>query len=368
MLCHRLRLSWANTVASALDQLFGHLSPRRPDRPLRTQILTHKSLLGVIGSFVTGAVTITTFSGSCARVVSKESSGAVWQCSYPGIRGWLGIGVLGIGAGVVASVFFDARWESFQTRLLSPAREHDAIVDSDYKTSSLPEASPPPEVQPLTPPTDPWANAPFPPLDQSRLFAQEVVHEPIIIPAGFTTKYLWPPSALATKPSNNSTSPPGAYRTNHMIIPPALLGDANDALSAALSMSTQLTSVHPKSPPPPPPLSLPPPLPMSPPLPLSPPLPPPIPLPANVEWSPPQSTRLGRMRPPRSHVLTESIVTLFAPFNNAASVIDALVSGVGESQQADVLVIDALTLAEGEAGPLGPGEFPRLRGPSQILH
>lgn len=254
--------------------------------------------------------------------------------------------MLGVGAGVIARVLFEAPWESFHPQLLSPTNEHDILVDSDNQTSGLREHSPAPDPQRPARPVDEWATAPPLPLDQSALFAQEEVLEPITIPTRFAAKYLWSPSALGTESAEKPISPPGAFSTNHIILPPGLLAEANDALFTALSISTQLASVHPKTPPLPPPLLVQP------------------PAGVNMQWSPPPSPPRIHSPLPGSNIPTEPIVTIFAPFNNATSAVDAIVRDIGQSQQADVLVIDALTLAEGEAGPLGPGMFARWCMPS----
>lgn len=185
---------------------------------------------------------------------------------------------------------------------------------------------------------------------KATLIAEEDIRERVTIPAAFAAKYLWSPSVPAPKSpssdesSSSSSSPsssleasssstrlPGQHPTSHVNIPPALLADAHAALSTALSSATQLASVHPKPPPPPP-------------------------APAKVVEGTTPAAPADPVVPAEPEVLTEPIITLFAPFDNTASVIDTIISGVGQSQRADVLVLDALMLAQGEAGPLGSGK------------
>lgn len=170
---------------------------------------------------------------------------------------------------------------------------------------------------------------------KATIIAEEDIRERVTIPVAFANKYLWSPLVAAPEPSSSSTDPVlGAHPTSHVVIPPALLADAHAALSTALSNSTQLASVHPKPSPPPAPA-------------------------ASTESttdSTTPATPADPVVPAEPEVLTEPIVTLFCPFDNSAAVIDTIVSGVGQSQRADVLVLDALMLSQGEAGPLGPGE------------
>lgn len=161
---------------------------------------------------------------------------------------------------------------------------------------------------------------------KATLIAEEDIRERVTIPAEFASKYIWSPFVPAAE---LSSSTPGAHPVSHVIIPPALLADTHAALSTALSGATQLASVPPK----------------------------PTPPPAALAGSS-SSTAPADPPPPPSEPepLTEPIITLFCPFDNTSGVIDTIVSGVGLSQRADVLVLDALMFAQGEAGPLGSGE------------
>ena len=160
---------------------------------------------------------------------------------------------------------------------------------------------------------------------KATLIAEEDIRERVTIPTEFATKHIWSPFVPATE---SSPSTAGAHPVSHVNIPPALLADAHAALSTALSSATQLASVPPK--------------------------PAPAPTPSDSSSS---TTTVDPPTPPSDpEPLNEPIITLFCPFDHASSVIDTIVSGVGLSQRADVLVLDALMFAQGEAGPLGTGE------------
>jgi hypothetical protein len=192
------------------------------------------------------------------------------------------------------------------------------VPDADSATTAAPKTSDPAEV--ALPDEDEAEQA----WHKATLIAEEDIREQVTIPAEFAAKYIWSPFLPAAESSSSTL---GAHPVSHVIIPPALLADTHAALSTALSGTTQLASVPPKPAPPAPTDS------SSSTAPADPPAPPPEPEP-----------------------LTEPIVTLFCPFDNTSGVIDTIVSGVGLSQRADVLVLDALMFAQGEAGPLGPGE------------
>lgn len=151
---------------------------------------------------------------------------------------------------------------------------------------------------------------------KTTLIQEEDIREAVTIPAAFAAQYLWSPTAPPS--SSESTKIPGTHPSSHVVIPPALLADTHAALSTALSSATQLASVPPK--------------------------------PSSTTSSP------SDVAPPDPEPLPEPVVTLFCPYDNTAGVIDTIVSGVGLSQRADVLVLDTLMFAQGEAGPLGPGE------------
>ncbi|KAF8323926.1 hypothetical protein DL93DRAFT_2070047 [Clavulina sp. PMI_390] len=213
----------------------------------------------------------------------------------------------------------------------SPAS--DAVADSPAAPAAATEAAPATEpAAPEPEPVDP-SQVTLPDEDAAELawhkqtmLAEEDIREKVTIPSAFAAKYLWSPFVAAT--TEESTRLPGAHPINHVTIPPALLADAHAALSSALSSSTQLAAVHPKPPPPPEPSSS-----------------------TTKDEPAPTSTD----PPPEPEVLTEPIITFFCPYDNTALVIDTIVSGVGQSQRADVIVLDALMLSQGEAGPLGPG-------------
>jgi hypothetical protein len=107
-------------------------------------------------------------------------------------------------------------------------------------------------------------------------------------------------------PTELSSSTVGAHLVSHVIIPPELLADTHAALLTALSGATQLASVPPKP----------------------------------VPRLPDSSTTTASADPPVSapepETLTELIVSLFCPFDNASGIIDTIVSGVVLSQRADV--------------------------------
>lgn len=154
------------------------------------------------------------------------------------------------------------------------------------------------------------------------LIEQEDIRERVTIPAAFAEKYLWSPSS-----SKSTSSPTSTPLSNAVTIPPGLLADAHAAVVNALSQKSQLASLPPK------------------------------PVTAPTTDGEPATTIAAAASdpPPDPDPAVEPIITLYCPFDNTPGVLDSIVSGLGASQQADVLVLDALMFAQGEVGPLGSG-------------
>jgi len=161
------------------------------------------------------------------------------------------------------------------------------------------------------------------------LIAEEDIRERVTIPAEFIAKHLWSPFSSPFDPSPPALTTHLKGRIN---FPPAVLAQARAALSNALFPSSQLYSVP------------------------SQPAPTPVPQPASGsdsnkgDWGyeEPQSPHVPNLERP-----CEPVVTLLCPFDHTAGVIDGLVHTVALSEQAEVLVLDALMFAQ--SNDLGPG-------------
>ncbi|KAH9912034.1 uncharacterized protein B0H18DRAFT_891002 [Fomitopsis serialis] len=109
-----LILSWADTAASTIGRLFGARTPKLPARLplLRLPLAPRKSVAGFIAAVVTGAAIAIGFWGWVVPQVGEPSS---WQwpvvaptTGNPSILGaagaWLGLGVLGVVAGLISGI------------------------------------------------------------------------------------------------------------------------------------------------------------------------------------------------------------------------------------------------------------------------
>lgn len=96
-------LSWADTAASTTGRLYGHLTAPLPAHLLGFPVATRKSLAGVAGSFIIGTLTTLVFWGFCTNGMGGELGQPVWQWYQPQNGGWLGLLVLSVGAGMIAS-------------------------------------------------------------------------------------------------------------------------------------------------------------------------------------------------------------------------------------------------------------------------
>ncbi|KAG5650749.1 hypothetical protein H0H81_011161 [Sphagnurus paluster] len=114
-------LSWADTAASTFGRLWGHLTPRLPSHipVLGLPLAPRKSLAGFVAAAITGACIAVGFFGWVAPVRSEVSwawDGGVRASSHllsslginwtglNGAGGWLGLGAIGLVAGVVSGV------------------------------------------------------------------------------------------------------------------------------------------------------------------------------------------------------------------------------------------------------------------------
>jgi len=108
-----LILSWADTAASTIGRLFGSSSPRLPPNipGLKIPLAPRKSWAGFIAASVTGAVITVGFWSSFApmrfsgRELSWSHDSGVRLAAGSGmLKGWLGLGVIGVFAGLVSGV------------------------------------------------------------------------------------------------------------------------------------------------------------------------------------------------------------------------------------------------------------------------
>jgi hypothetical protein len=175
---------------------------------------------------------------------------------------------------------------------------------------------------------------------KTTLIDEENIKERVTIPKAFAAKYLWA-SRSSPKESDDKLSFVASVLSNKVEIPPSLLADAHAAIGDALSTKSQVASIPPK--------------------------PAPV-LPSTSTTSADGATPIADSPAPADtsastnplpvsdpEPAVEPIITLYSPFDNTPAVLDSIVYGVGTSQGADVLVLDALMLAQGEVGPLGSG-------------
>ncbi|EPS95817.1 hypothetical protein FOMPIDRAFT_1062525 [Fomitopsis schrenkii] len=96
-----LILSWADTTASTVGRLFGARTPKLPARlpVLPLPLAPRKSVAGFAAATLTGAAIAIGFWGWVVPSVGAQSS---WH--WPEASGWLGLGVLGVVAGLISGV------------------------------------------------------------------------------------------------------------------------------------------------------------------------------------------------------------------------------------------------------------------------
>ncbi|KAG7095525.1 hypothetical protein E1B28_006263 [Marasmius oreades] len=117
-----LILSWADTAASTIGRLWGHLTPRLPshipliplfpDSPLlRLPLAPRKSLAGFIAAFVTGSAIAAGFWGWMAPMRNNTGDISWWfnggiegGSLTNGFGGWLGLGLISVFAGYISAV------------------------------------------------------------------------------------------------------------------------------------------------------------------------------------------------------------------------------------------------------------------------
>lgn len=132
-------LSWADTAASTIGRLFGSRSPRLPRRLpfLRLPLAPRKSLAGFLAASATGAAIAFGFWGWIAplrnggadvtwswnsgvrHTTSLLPSLGVEGAGLGGAKGWVGLAVIGVVAGLVSGVA-----EALGTRLLTSPIHH----------------------------------------------------------------------------------------------------------------------------------------------------------------------------------------------------------------------------------------------------
>jgi hypothetical protein len=148
------RLSWADTAASTCGRLWGRYTPPLPQRLpfLRLPLAPRKSLAGFIAASVTGALVAIGFWRFVAPIrlaapgdiswsfnggfnlTTNDAMGAVIQdAGVTGIKagGWLGLGLIGLTAGVVSGVA-EALGQEFLS-IFTPYSDHSL----DLQTSAL---------------------------------------------------------------------------------------------------------------------------------------------------------------------------------------------------------------------------------------
>lgn len=108
-----ISLSWADTAASTVGRLFGAKTPRLPSRLpfLRLPLAPRKSLAGFIAATVTGTLIAVGFWGWVAPFRSGTpglswvwDSGASLASSSSVTGRWVGLGGLGVVAGLISGV------------------------------------------------------------------------------------------------------------------------------------------------------------------------------------------------------------------------------------------------------------------------
>jgi len=108
-----LILSWADTTASTFGRLFGSRSPRLPSRlpVLRLPLAPRKSVAGFIAASVTGTLIAVGFWGWVAPLRGVTTTGISWAWAnsdtsrQAGVTGgWIGLGLVGVVAGLVSGV------------------------------------------------------------------------------------------------------------------------------------------------------------------------------------------------------------------------------------------------------------------------
>lgn len=117
------RLSWADTNASTFGRLWGKRTRALPRHLLGLPFAPRKSLAGFVAASLTGALTAVTFWGWFAPLVNRPEVSWTWLDGFSvssaardqifdsvkgrgshRFGGWLGLGIIGIFAGLVSGV------------------------------------------------------------------------------------------------------------------------------------------------------------------------------------------------------------------------------------------------------------------------
>ena len=98
---HARSLSWADTTASTIGRLFGARTPKLPARlpVIPLPLAPRKSVAGFAAAALTGAAIAVGFWGWVVPYVGTQNS---WH--WPAASEWLGLGVLGVVAGLISGV------------------------------------------------------------------------------------------------------------------------------------------------------------------------------------------------------------------------------------------------------------------------
>ena len=118
------RLSWADTSASTFGRLWGRKTRALPRSVLGLPFAPRKSLAGFIAASITGALTSVAFWGWFAPLVNRPEVSWTWVDGFSAssaarggildsakqgrgplnLSGWVGLGVIGVVAGLVSGV------------------------------------------------------------------------------------------------------------------------------------------------------------------------------------------------------------------------------------------------------------------------
>jgi len=111
-----LILSWADTSASTFGRLWGRKTRALPRSVLGLPFAPRKSLAGFIAASITGALTAVAFWGWFAPSVNRPEVSWTWADGFStspvagegrgplNFGGWIGLGIIGVVAGLVSGV------------------------------------------------------------------------------------------------------------------------------------------------------------------------------------------------------------------------------------------------------------------------
>ncbi|EUC59547.1 CTP-dependent diacylglycerol kinase [Rhizoctonia solani AG-3 Rhs1AP] len=96
-----LVLSWCDTAASTVGRAWGRYTPKLPRSLLFLPIAPRKSLAGMLGATLTGALVVSAFWGWAVSPEYIPNETPAWQWAQ---GGWLGLGALSLCSGLAAGI------------------------------------------------------------------------------------------------------------------------------------------------------------------------------------------------------------------------------------------------------------------------